>query len=136
MEIVLRHVPELIARILLAEPLDHIEPGGVFRADFGPEDVDSLVLHSGEALAKYVRCLDGASKEYVQRLAETPDLAPIVCTVQVAEGDTDRFVGSFAIYDGWHRAAWRIRAEEGRPYPLVAEIIKTKRPLVQGVRRP
>ena len=132
MEVVLRHVPELIARILLAEPLDLSQPRGVFRADFGWEDIDKLVLHSGVALA----AVDGSGKDYVRRLVETPDFAPIVCTVQVAEEDTDHLVGPFAIYDGWNRAAaWLISARAGRPYRLTAEVIKTKRPLVLGVCR-
>ena len=42
MEVVLRHVPELIARILLAELLAPTEPRAVFRAEFGLEDVDKL----------------------------------------------------------------------------------------------
>ena len=49
-EVVLRHVPKLIARILLAEPLDPAKLRGTFRADFGLEDIDKLILHCGVAL--------------------------------------------------------------------------------------
>lgn len=49
-EVALRHVPKLIARILLAEPLDPAKPRGSFWADFGLEDVDTLILHCGVAL--------------------------------------------------------------------------------------
>jgi hypothetical protein len=126
MEVVLRHVPELIARILLAEPLAPTEPRAVFRAEFGLEDVDKLLLHSGVALADY------PSDEHVQRLVKSPDLSPIVCTVQVEKDEPDRLAGRFVIYDGWHRsAAWLIRARRGRPERLIAEVIKTKRPLMR-----
>ena len=126
MEIVLRHVPELIARILFAEPLSPTEPRAVFRAEFGLEDVDKLLFHNGVALA------DCPSNEHVQRLVQTPDLSPIVCTVQVEKDEPDRLVGRFVIYDGWHRsAAWLIRARRGRPERLIAEVIKTKRPLMR-----
>ena len=123
MEVVLRHVPELIARILLAEPLAPGEPRAVFRAEFGLDDVDKLVLHSG------VRLSDYPSNEHVQRLVRTPDSRPIVCTVQVDKDEPDRAVGPIVIYDGWHRsAAWLITARRGRPDRLTAEVIKTKRP--------
>jgi len=126
MEIVLRHVPELIARILFAEPLSPNEPRAVFRAEFGLEDVDKLLLHNGVALA------DCPSNEHVERLVRTPDFSPIVCTVQVEKDEPDRLVGQFVIYDGWHRsAAWLIRARRGRPERLIAEVIKTKRPLMR-----
>ena len=132
MEVILRHVPELIARILLAEPLDSTKSRGIFRAEFGLEDLDKLVLHSGVPLA----AVDGSGNDYVRRLVETPDFTPIICTVQVAEEDTDHLVGPFAIYDGWNRAAaWLISVHEGRPYRLTAEVIKTKHPLVLGVHR-
>jgi len=127
MEIVLWHVPELIARILIAEPLSPTEPRGVFRAEFGLDDVDKLLLHSGVALSDY------PSNEHVQRLVQTPDLRPIVWTVQVEKDEPDQLVGPFVIYDGWHRAAaWLIRARRGRPDRLTAEVIKTKRPWMRS----
>jgi hypothetical protein len=129
-EVVLRHVPKLIARIFLSEPLDPAKPRGTFRADFGLEDIDKLILHCGVALtAAPANCFDN---EEVRRLVETPDFTPIVCTVQVADDDTDHLVGPFVICDGWHRAAaWLISTREGQPYRLTAKVIKTKRPLVQ-----
>ena len=107
-------------------PLAPTEPRAVFRAEFGLEDVDKLLLHSGVALADY------PSDEHVQRLVTSPDLSPIVCTVQVEKDEPDRLAGQFVIYDGWHRsAAWLISARRGRPERLIAEVIKTKRPLMR-----
>jgi hypothetical protein len=62
------------------------------------EDVDKLLLHSGVALADY------PSDEHVQRLVKSPDLSPIVCTVQVEKDEPDRLAGRFVIYDGWPAA--------------------------------
>ena len=127
-EIVLRHVPHLVASILLAQPFDPTEPRGVFRADFGPEDVDELMLHNGKPLTE----VEQATKaRHVRSLVETPDITPIVCAVQVAKNDIERPSGPFVIYDGWHRsAAWLIRMREGRPYRLIADVIRTKHPLI------
>ena len=122
-EVILRHVPTLVARILLAEPLDPDKPGGAFRAAFESKDIAKLVLHTGVQLAS----VDVFGNAHVQQLVKTPDTAPIVCAIRVAEDDTTNLIEPFAIYDGWHRAAaWLINIREGRPYPLTAEIIKTK----------
>jgi hypothetical protein len=49
--------------------------------------------------------------------------------VQVYRDDTDSVVGPVTIFDGWHRAkAWSDSG--GGPRPLIAEIIKTRGPLV------
>ena len=123
MEVVLRHVPALVARILLAEPLDPDKPGGAFRADFESADSTKLVLHTGVRLAS----VDVFGNAHVQQLVKIPDAAPIVCTIRVAGDDTTNVIEPFVIYDGWHRAAaWLISIREGRPYPLTAEIIKTR----------
>ncbi len=125
MDVVLRHVPELIARILHAEPLGVAEHRGVLKVDFGPEE-SNLLLHNGATLAEYIGQLNA---KYVRTLVETPDFAPLVCTVQVAEDDTDLLVGAVVVYDGWHRAAaWLTRVHEGSPYRLTAHLIKTKHP--------
>ena len=125
MEIVLRHVPQLIARILIAEPLAPTDPRGAFRAQFGPEDVDNLLLHDGRQLADY------PIDEDVRRRVETPDFSPVVCTVQVAKDDPGYFIGKFVIFDGWHRAAaWLIRTSQGHSQRLTADVIRTIHPLI------
>ena len=125
MEIVLRHVPQLIARILTAEPLAPTDPRGAFRALFDPEDVDNLLLHDGRQLADY------PIDEEVRRRVETPDFSPIVCTVQVAKNDPGYFIGKFVIFDGWHRsAAWLIRTAHGHSQRLTADVIRTIHPLI------
>ena len=130
MEFVLRHVPELIGRILFAEPLGPTAPGGVFRADFGLEDVDDLLLHNGCPLADY------PSDDEARYRVGAPDFSPIVCAVQVAKDDPRRQIGNFVIFDGWHRsAAWLIRAREGHSERLTADVIRTMRPLTSGPRK-
>lgn len=117
-DVVLRHVSELIARILLAKPLGVAEQRGVLRVDFGSEESDKLYLWNGTPLATYT---DWVSKDetpehgqYVWRLVQTPDRAPLVC-----------------VYEGWHRAAaWLTRTREGLPCRLTADLIKTRRPLL------
>lgn len=137
MDVVLRHVPELVARLLLAEPLGVTAPRGVLTVDFGPEEIDNLYLWNGTRLATYT---DGVDKDetpehgqYVRSLVRTPDVLPLVCAVEVTEEDTECPVGPVVIYDGWHRAAaWLIRAREGLPSRLTAGLIKTRRaPLLQ-----
>jgi len=133
MDVVLRHVPKLIAQILLAEPLGVAESRGVLRVDFGPEESDKLRLYDGTLLATYT---DWVSRDetwkvgqYVRRLVKTPDFLPLVCAVRVAEEDPDRLEWPAAIYDGWHRAAaWLTSAREGFPYRYTADLIKTRRP--------
>ena len=132
LEVVLRHVPELIARILLAEPLDVESPRGVLRVEFGPEEKDDLYLHNGVPLAAFLdRISQGQTVDYP---------GPVVCTVLVARDDTDKRVGRVVIFDGWHRARdWFRRAQAGAPERLTADLIKTRRPLVPagiGARRP
>jgi hypothetical protein len=122
MEVVLRHVPELIARLLLAEPLGVTEPCGVVEVDFGSEESDKLYLCNGMSVVTYTEWY--GTDEHVRRLVETPDFRPLVCAVQVDEQDT----GPIVVYDGFHRAAaWLIRAHEGTPYRLAAYLIKTRR---------
>ena len=53
LEVLLRHVPALLARILLAQPLDPDEFGGAFRAEVN--DPGMLRLHSGQWLATWRR---------------------------------------------------------------------------------
>ncbi len=136
MEIVLRHVPELIARILLAEPLGVAEQRGVLRVDFGPDELDKMDLCNGTPLATYTEWVSKDETpdhgEYVRRLVQDPDVLPLVCTVQVAEDDTERLVGPIVVYDGFHRAAaWLIRARKGLPGRPTADLIKTKHPPVR-----
>ncbi len=127
MEVVLRHVPELIARILLAEPLGVAEQYGVLRVDFGPEENGKLRLHDGATVAEAIPRLDPG---HLQKLIEAPDPTPLVCTVQIDA--PDHLVLPIVVYDGWHRAgAWFTRVGQGCPDRLIADLIKTKHPLVR-----
>jgi hypothetical protein len=113
-EFVIRHVPQLIAGLLCAEPLDPLESGGAFRADFDAEDVNKLFTLYGDPLTTM------AVDEYAERLVKAPnwDPAPIVCAVQTG------CEGPFVIFDGCHRAkAWLLRGETRR---LTADVIRTK----------
>jgi hypothetical protein len=137
MNVVLRHVPLLIARILLAEPLDVAEPRSVLRIEFDPEESANFYLWDGTPLAEYTdrASTDATPKfgQYVRWLVQSPDVRPLVCAVQVAEEDTDRLVGPAVVYDGWHRAAaWLIRVRGGDSCRLTVDLIKTKHcPLVR-----
>jgi hypothetical protein len=112
--------------MLLAEPLGPDEPGGAFRAEV--DNAMMLRLHSG------VWSADWPGNEYVQHLVQNPNPTPIVCTVQVSRDDTNSVVPPVTIFDGWHRAkAWLV---SGGPYPLIAEIVKTKRALVRVLPMP
>lgn len=114
---VMRHVSDLIARILLAEPVDPVETVA-FRAHVERQDAPNLVLCHGMSLAEW------PSNDHVRHLIENPSDAPIVATVRVGPNPGE-LVGPIIIYDGFHRAkAWLLT---GCARPLVAEVIKTKR---------
>lgn len=74
--------------------------------------------------------MDWPSNDHVQHLIENPSAAPIVVTVQVGPNPGE-LVGPIIIFDGFHRAkAWLLT---GCSRPLIAEVIKTKRPPVPQV---
>jgi len=121
---VLRHVPDLIARILLAEPLDPVESGAL-RVRLEPRDVPNVILYRGG-----ISLADWPSNAHVEHLIKNPNPEPIVGTMQV--GQDRQPMGPFVIFDGFHRAkAWLM---SGFSRPLIAEIIKTKRPPVMSVK--
>src|SRR5262245_1213566 len=123
-EAILRHVPQLIARILLAEPIE------VVRVRIEAEEGGNLLpCNAGgrtlAVIAERLR-LDGSScsGRRVQALVATgtPVDGPFVCAMQIADGD-----GSVIIYDGMHRmAAWHIHACRGLRYPVDVDLIQTK----------
>jgi hypothetical protein len=128
-DVVLRHVPVLIARILAAEPLDVGVPHSVLRVDLGSEDAATLFLHNGMPLTTYTDRLSecAAGRREIEMLVQTPDPRPLVCTLQVADSDPDCASGPVVIFDGWHRAAaWLTRVRVGDTCRLAADLIKTK----------
>lgn len=134
-EVVLEHVPHLVARLLLSEPLADAEQG-VIIAEFDPEDANALLLHCGRALAECAeRILTDETQEGRLNRELTETLVSdhrLVCAGQVAADDASRFVGTYVVWDGWHRAAkWLIATRDGSTDRLSAYLIKTKHPLVQ-----
>ena len=108
-----RHAPRLVAEIRAAGPI------GALRIAFEPRDVDNLVLYNGEPVGSR------GDARLIQELVATPDRTPIVCTALVERSNSDKLIGPFSVYDGWHRsAAWRIRISHGHSELLEADVIK------------
>jgi len=110
-EVILRHIPKLIARILVAEPLD------VLAVEFLPEEGEKLYLHNGEALTAYTDRV---------AVGDIPVQGALVCVMQVDRQNVSRQVSPVMIYDGWHRAAaWLTRVRAGCSDPIRAHLVKT-----------
>jgi hypothetical protein len=127
--LILRQIPLLVARIVLAEPI------AVSTVEFSQDEAPALLPCNGHgmalpAIAEYCFSVDqSCSGRMVRRLVEarTPVEGPLIFLTQVAEEDLNCHVGPIVVYDGMHRsAAWHLHARHGLHYPIIAHLIKTK----------
>src|SRR5262249_7938718 len=126
LEVVLEHVPALIARLLFSEPI------GAHRVEFLPEDSDALLLHKGYGLGA---CADAILSNETTAGRQARGRAPhgdlLVCSAQVDSSHVDHLLKPYVIWDGFHRAAeWFVAAHQGGSQPrLGAYLIETRKPL-------
>jgi hypothetical protein len=119
-EAILRHAPQLIARILLAEPV------AVLEVEFEPEDGSKFLPCNGfgrtvAAAAEQWRFEESCSGKTVRThvAAGVPVTGSFICTRRMGNG-------ALVVYEGTHRmAAWLIHASQGLSYRISAHVIKT-----------
>jgi hypothetical protein len=127
LEVILEHVPGLIGRLLLSDPV------GARRVEFLSEDSTAMLLHNGRRPTRSWAEGFLKSESTEGRLARHNRALPsdhLVCSGQVAAAGLE--VTSYVIWDGFHRLAeWLMATHAGSREPLRAYFIETKRPLVQ-----
>lgn len=116
-----------LARLLASEPVATVS------VNLDPDDSAHLVLADGRSLAAWIAAAQaegGLAATHWHAMVERPQPPDgrVICGAELLDAATHQ-IGPLVLYDGWHRAAaWHERCRLGRPEPLGAYVVLTRRP--------